>query len=108
MPEGRRSDHRLVTKGMSMSRKFLHVSGWPLRRKLVLVIAVPLLFAATFGTLRVHKELGTSADHAAAASQVTVLPPAVDYLDAAENAAVVARRKNSAVDPKRDAAIKQV
>ncbi|MFC6043849.1 HAMP domain-containing sensor histidine kinase [Nocardioides hankookensis] len=84
------------------------MSGWPLRRKIVLVIAVPLLFAATFGTLRVNKELESSADHAAAASQVTVLPPAVDYLNAAENAAIVARHKTSAVDPKRDAAVKQV
>jgi HAMP domain-containing protein len=93
---------------MSMSRKLLHVSGWPLRRKLALVLAVPMLFAATFGSLRVHKELAESADHASAASQVTVLPPAVDYLDAAETAALVARKRSSAVDPKRDAAIKDV
>src|SRR3954452_16578592 len=109
MPEAGRPDHRLVTKGMSMSRKkLLHVSGWPLRRKLALVIAVPLLLAATFGTLRVYTELAASADHAATASQVTVLPPAVDYLNAAENAAIVARHNSSVVDPKRDEAIEYV
>ncbi|GAA4719730.1 sensor histidine kinase [Nocardioides conyzicola] len=91
-----------------MSRTLFHVSGWSLRRKLILVVAFPMLFAATFGTLRVHKELAESSEHAAAASQVTVLPPAVAYLNAAENAAVVARRKTSAVDPKRDAATKDV
>ena len=78
-----------------MSRKIFHVSGWSLRRKLALVLAVPMLFAATFGSLRVHKELAESADHSSAASQVTVLPPAVDYLNAAETAAVVARKRTA-------------
>lgn len=91
-----------------MSRKIFHVSGWSLRRKLALALAVPMLFAATFGSLRVHKELTESADHASAASQVTVLPPAVDYLNAAETAAVVARKRTSVVDKKRDAAVKDV
>src|SRR6478609_3795314 len=93
---------------MSMSRKLPNVSGWPLRRKLALVLAVPMLFAATFGGLRVAKEMGNNADHAAAASQVTVLPSAVAYLDSAEDAAVIARRKTAAVDPERDKAVVKV
>ncbi len=91
-----------------MSRKLPNVSGWPLRRKLALALAVPMLFAATFGGLRVAKEMGNNADHSAAASQVTVLPSAVAYLDAAEDAAVVARRKTAAVDPERDKAVVKV
>src|SRR6478735_7776395 len=93
---------------MSMSRKILHVTGWSLRQKLALVLAFPLLIAFTFGLIRVSNEWAEYTDHAAAASQVTVLPSAVSYLNAAENAAVVARRKTAAVDPKRDAAVKEV
>lgn len=88
-----------------MSRNLLSVSGWPLRRKLALALAVPMLFAATFGSLRVAKEVRSSAEHSASQSQVTVLPPAVAYLDAAEDAAVVARRKTAAIDPARDKAV---
>jgi len=92
-----------------MSRKKLfHVPGWSLRRKLALVLVFPIVFAVSFGVARVYREWAVYADHAAAASQVTVLPSAVDFLDAAENAAVVARRKTAAVDEKRDAAVKQV
>ncbi len=91
-----------------MSRKFLHVPGWSLRRKLALVLVFPIVFAVSLGVSRVYREWLEYTDHAAAASQVTVLPPAVDFLNAAENAAVVARRKTTAVDPKRDAAVKEV
>ena len=109
MPEAGPPDHRLVTKGMSMSRKkFLHVSGWSLRRKLALVLAFPIVFAVTVGTAFVTTEWIATRDHKAAASQVNVLPAAVEFLDAAENAAVVARRKTSAVDPERDAAVQKV
>lgn len=92
-----------------MSRKkFLHVSGWSLRRKLALVLAFPIVFAVSVGAVFVTTQWIATRDHKAAASQVTVLPAAVDFLDAAENAAVVARRKTAAVDPKRDAAVKEV
>ena len=33
---------------------------WSLRRKLALVLAIPMLLAATFGGLRVHTELATA------------------------------------------------
>ncbi len=93
---------------LKLSSVSTSISGWPLRRKLALVLALPMLLAATFGGLRVLNEARSSADHTAAASQVTVLPPAVDYLNAAEDAAVIARHKTEAVDPKRDAAVKEV
>jgi signal transduction histidine kinase len=94
---------------MSMSRKkFLHVSGWSLRRKLALVLAFPIVFAVAAGSVFVTTQWIATRDHKAAASQVSVLPAAVTYLDAAENAAVVARRKTAAVDPKRDAAVGDV
>jgi hypothetical protein len=109
MPESECPDHRLVTKGMSMSRKKLfNVAGWSLRRKLALVLVFPLVFAVSFGVARVTRQVIESSDHAAAASQVTVLPAAVGFLDAAETAAVLARRKTTAVDAKRDAAVAKV
>src|SRR6478752_2762480 len=94
---------------MSMSRKkFLHVSGWSLRRKLALVLAFPIVFAVSAGAVFVTTQWIATRDHKAAASQVTVLPSAVDFLNAAEDAAVVARRKTASVDAKRDAAVKEV
>ena len=44
-----------------MSRKPPSVSGRPLRRKLALALAVPMLFAATFGSLRVRQGGGSNA-----------------------------------------------
>ncbi|WP_426242134.1 sensor histidine kinase [Nocardioides sp. LHG3406-4] len=67
------------------------VSAWPLRRKVALALAVPLLLAATLGGLRVNSDLQESANSSASASQVTVLRPAVDYLTAAERAMVAAQ-----------------
>ena len=67
------------------------LSEWSLRRKIVLVLAVPVIVAAVFGGLRVNTERQLADNYAASASQVTVLGPAVDYLAAAERAAVVAR-----------------
>ena len=65
----------------------LAVSGWPLRRKMSLALAVPLLLAGTVGGLRVHGDLVASSNSAASAQQVTALL-AVAYLTAAEQATV--------------------
>ncbi len=86
----------------------LRLSEWPLRRKVALALAVPMLLAAVFGGLRVQSELTQAANYRDTASQVTVLRPAVAYLAAAENAAVVAREKTAVDDPARDAAIEEV
>ncbi|MBA3782471.1 MAG: HAMP domain-containing protein [Nocardioides sp.] len=69
----------------------LAVSAWPLRRKVALALAVPLLLAATLGGLRVAGDLQASSNSSASATQVTVLRPAVDYLTAAERAMVAAQ-----------------
>ena len=66
----------------------LALSGWPLRRKMSLALAVPLLLAGTLGGLRVHGDLVASSNSAASAQQVTALRPAVAYLTAAEQATV--------------------
>lgn len=69
----------------------LAVSAWPLRRKVALAIAIPLLLAATLGGLRVRGDLIEAADSSSSAKQVTVLRPAVAYLTAAERAMVAAQ-----------------
>ena len=84
-----------------------NVSEWSLRRKVALVLAVPVIVAAVFGGLRVNTERQLADNYAATASQVTVLGPAVDYLAAAEHAAVVARAVGIN-DPKLDAAQQEV
>ena len=69
----------------------LSVAGWPLRRKIALALAVPLLLAATLGGLRVQNDLAEANSAATSAKQVTVLAPAVEYLAAAETAMVAAQ-----------------
>src|SRR5689334_19542391 len=66
----------------------LAVSGWPLRRKMSLALAVPLLLAGTLGMLRVQGDLTASSNSSSSAQQVTALRPAVAYLTAAEQATV--------------------
>ena len=71
------------------------VAGWPLRRKIALAVAIPLLLAATLGGLRVQNDLADSRSAARSAQQVTIIQPAVDYLTASE-AAMVAAQSDSA------------
>ncbi|HSE09971.1 MAG TPA: ATP-binding protein [Nocardioidaceae bacterium] len=66
------------------------LSAWPLRRKVALALAIPLLLAGTLGGLRVQSDLLEAANSASSAQQVTALRPAVDYLTAAEQAMVAA------------------
>ena len=87
---------------------FWNLSEWSLRRKVALVLAVPVTLAAVFGGLRVQRRAAQLANnYAASATQVTVLGPAIAYLAAAEHAAVVARAEGID-DPKLDAAQKEV
>ena len=73
----------------------ISVAGWPLRRKMALALAIPLLLAATLGGLRVQGDLADSRQAASSAKQVTIIQPAVDYLTASE-AAMVAAQSDSA------------
>ena len=85
----------------------LDVSEWPLRRKLALALAIPMLVAAVFGGLRFADESASAANYSQSASQVTILEPAIDFLNAAEDTAVTTR--DTTLSPeKRDAAIQQV
>ena len=59
-------------------RSKVNVANWPLRRKLALALAIPLLLAATLGGLRVRSDLTEAANSSSSAEQVTVLRPAVD------------------------------
>ena len=69
----------------------LAISGWPLRRKVALALAVPLLLAAVFGVLRVTNDLEQSTNASASAEQVTIIGPAISYLTAAEKGMVAAQ-----------------
>jgi signal transduction histidine kinase len=84
----------------------LRVSEWPVVRKVALVLAIPLLLAVVLGGLRVQDELEVAGAANAAASQVTVLGPAVAYLYAAEDAALVFRSTSD--EQQREAALKRV
>lgn len=74
----------------------LAVSAWPLRFKVALAVAIPLLLAATLGALNVRDDLTAAENSSASARQVTVLRPAVEYLTAAERATVAAQDASTA------------
>ena len=88
------------------SHRSMSLSEWPVVRKVALVLAIPLLLAVVLGGLRVKAELDTASAATATASQVTVLGPAVAYLSAAEDAAMVFRSTEDT--DQRDAALKAV
>src|SRR4051794_2292450 len=81
---------------------------WSLRRKLALILAIPMLLAATFGGLRVHTELSQSDNYSATAKQTEVLRPAAGYLAAAERALIISRQRPALDDPGRLSAISAV
>ncbi|MGE5719089.1 MAG: ATP-binding protein [Nocardioidaceae bacterium] len=68
----------------------LAVSAWPLSRKVALALAIPLLLAGILGGLRVQSYLAEASNSSSSAHQVAALRPAVDYLNAAEQAMVAA------------------
>ena len=72
------------------------VAGWPLRRKLALALAIPLLLAAGLGIRQVQGDLSDSRQAASSAKQVTIIKPAIDYLTASETALVAAQSDSAA------------
>ncbi|WP_165821176.1 ATP-binding protein [Nocardioides gansuensis] len=89
-------------------RSALAVSAWPLRRKLALALAIPLLLAATLGGLRVQSDLVEAANSSTSARQVTVLRPAVTFLTAAERAMVAAQTALDSSQTELDAAVADI
>src|SRR5688500_9050641 len=87
-----------MTQDAAQARKGagLSVAGWPLRRKMALALAIPLLVAATLGGLRVQGDLADSRQASTSAKQVTIIQPAVDYLTASETAMVAAQSDSAA------------
>lgn len=86
----------------------LAVSGWPLRRKVALALAIPLLLAAAFGGLRVTNDLEQSGNASASARQVTVLEPAIAYLTAAEKGMVAAQSTTGTSQNELDDALAEI
>jgi signal transduction histidine kinase len=61
------------------------VSEWSVRRKVVAVLAIPVVLAAVFGGLRVSSELQDASSYSTDQQRATALGPAVDFLTATEN-----------------------
>jgi signal transduction histidine kinase len=86
----------------------LAVSGWTLRRKMALALAIPLILAAVLGGLQVNADLIEATNSSTSASQVKVLRPAVRYLVAAERATVAAQSTSAEAKDNLASAIGQV
>ncbi|AKU15205.1 HAMP domain-containing sensor histidine kinase [Luteipulveratus mongoliensis] len=74
---------------------WLNLAEWSLRRKVAIVLLIPVLLAAIFGGLRVRSELADSSRYSEAKSQVSVLDPALRYLASSENLAVLSTTSGS-------------
>src|SRR5205814_2383624 len=64
------------------------VSEWSVRRKVVAVLAIPVVLAAVFGGLRVSTELQDASSYSTNQQRATVLGPTVAYLTATERLAL--------------------
>src|SRR3954452_12227782 len=64
------------------------VSEWSVRRKVVAVLAIPVILACVFGGLRVSSELRDASTYSTNQQRATVLGPTVDYLAATERLAL--------------------
>ena len=64
------------------------VSAWSVRRKVVAVLALPVILAVVFGGLRVSSELTSASDYSTNRQRASVLGPAVTYLAATERLAL--------------------
>ncbi len=64
------------------------MSEWSVRRKVVAVLALPVILAVVFGGLRVSSELTSASDYSMNQQRSLVLGPAVTYLAATERLAL--------------------
>jgi signal transduction histidine kinase len=75
---------------LSGASKAFRVSEWSVRRKVVAVLALPVILAVVFGGLRVSSELTSASDYSTNQQRSTVLGPAITYLAATERLALPA------------------
>ena len=73
---------------ISGASKAFRVSEWSVRRKVVAVLALPVILAVVFGGLRVSSELTSASDYRMNQQRSLVLGPAVTYLAATERLAL--------------------
>ncbi len=59
----------------------ISLERWPLRRKVAATLVVPLVLATTFGALRIQSELSAASTLNVAASAITIVAPAVEFID---------------------------
>jgi signal transduction histidine kinase len=59
----------------------LSLERWPLRRKVAATLVVPLVLATTFGALRIQSELSAASTLKVAARAITIVAPAVEFID---------------------------
>src|SRR3954470_3355603 len=80
-----------------------HVSEWSVRRKVVAVLAIPVVLAAVFGGLRVSTELQDASAYSTNQQRAAVLGPTLDYLTATERLALPTALAAKTGDGKTDA-----
>ncbi|MBX7433065.1 HAMP domain-containing protein [Mycobacterium sp. Y57] len=66
----------------------LALSNWPVRLKVLAIVAVPLVLACVFGGLRIYSSATEAADLRQAAERAQMVPAVADYMGALEDAMV--------------------
>jgi signal transduction histidine kinase len=79
-----------IRRDAAPGASLFRVSEWSVGRKVVAVLAIPVILAAVFGGLRVRTELTEASDFSTNQQRANVLGPTVDYLMATERIALPA------------------
>ena len=65
-------------------------ANWPVNRKVLAIVIVPLILAATFGGLRIYASAGAAGDLRLAADRAELIPHIDDYMAAMEGVLIAA------------------
>ncbi|MFN3006223.1 ATP-binding protein [Mycolicibacterium wolinskyi] len=65
-------------------------ANWPVRRKVIAIVLVPLILAATFGGLRIYSSATEASDLRLAADRAELIPDISNYMAALEDTLVAA------------------
>lgn len=94
--------------GAPRGRTLAHLSEWPIRRKVALAVAAPLVLALLLTLFDAYRDVSAAREDEARVRDSHVLLPAVEYLDAVERAAVLSQTVPDETSPRREAAVTEI
>lgn len=92
------NDPKVVGDGHP-SRSWASLERWPLRWKVTATLVVPLVLATAFGALRIENELSAASTLSVAADNITIVAPAVEFVDRLDELATASAAGAPVADP---------